>query len=55
MHFENYLQDDIALGNAKLVPLLVQKLETLDDEYHHLSSESIMRAAESDVRHSLYD
>jgi hypothetical protein len=50
MHFENYMKDDVVLANSKLVPLLLEKLETLDDEYHCLSSESIRRAVEVDVR-----
>lgn len=49
MHFETFMADDLPAANVKLVPLLISKLETLEDEYHGLCSESVSRALAKNV------
>ena len=44
LNFDVYLREDVTTGNAKLVPLFAEKVETLDDDYQWICSESVKRS-----------
>lgn len=44
-----YLEEETKLANMQLVPLFVDRVERLDEDYLWIASESIRKAADKNV------